>query len=107
MHRDCTYVGFRNIDLTTCYFAGLNNKQKRVGSISGLRRHQEGSDSGHVTPTYLIELDALLRHSGGRVLETENSQLGLDQVGRILLHRGHVKHESPEVRIGLSVGDDV
>lgn len=63
--------------------------------------------SQHVMSSYLVELNALLRHPGCRVLETENSQLCLDQVGGILLHRGHIKLESAEVRIGLCVGDDV
>lgn len=56
---------------------------------------------------YLVELDALLRHSGPGVLKTEDPELGLHQVGGILLHGGHIKCQSPEVRIEVCRRDDI
>lgn len=56
---------------------------------------------------YLVELDALLRHSGPRVLKTEDPELSLHQVGGVLLHRGHVKCQPPEVRVEVCGGDDI
>lgn len=56
---------------------------------------------------YLVELDALLRHSGPRVLKTEDPELSLHQVGGILLYGGHVKRQPPEVRVEVCGGDDI
>ena len=56
---------------------------------------------------YLVELDALLRHSGPGVLKTEDPELSLHQVGGVLFHRGHVKCQPSEVRVEVCMRDDV
>lgn len=56
---------------------------------------------------YLVELDALLRHSGPWVLKTEDPELSLHQVGGILFHRGHIKRQPPEVRVEVCRRDDI
>lgn len=56
---------------------------------------------------YLVELNALLRHSGPRVLKTEDSELSLHQVGGIVLHGGHIKHQPSEVRVEVCRRDDI
>ncbi len=56
---------------------------------------------------YLVELNALLRHSGPLVLKTEDPELSLHQVGGILLHGGHIKRQPPEVRVEMCRRDDI
>ena len=56
---------------------------------------------------YLVELNALLRHPGLGVLEPEDPQLGLHQVAGVLLHGGHVERQPPEVRVVVSMRDDI
>lgn len=56
---------------------------------------------------YLVELDALLRHSGAGVLKTEDPEFSLHQVGGILLHGGHIKCQPPEVRVEVCGRDDI
>lgn len=66
-----------------------------------------GTNWSQLCVAYLIEFDALFSHSGRRVLKAEDPQLRLDQVGGVSLHGGHVKHEPPEVRVEVCVGDDI
>lgn len=56
---------------------------------------------------HLIKLNALLRHTGLWVLQPENPQLGLHQVGGVLLHGADVKPEPSEVGIVEGRRDDV
>lgn len=56
---------------------------------------------------YLVELDALLRHSGTMVWKTEDPELSLYQVGGVLLHGGHIKCQPPEVRVEVCRRDDI
>lgn len=56
---------------------------------------------------YLVQLDALLRDTGFRVLHAEDPQLGLHQVGGVLLHGRHVEGQPSEIRVVVRRGDNI
>lgn len=80
------------------------HKARGAASPRGFQRLQGGSAAarwgaeGCEVPPYLVELYPLLGDAGLGVLQAEDPELGLHQVGGVLLHRRDVKPDDPEVK---------
>lgn len=58
-------------------------------------------------PPYLVQLYPLLRDARLGVLQAEDPELGLHQVGGILLHGRHVKPDDSEVKAVIARWDGI